>query len=144
MSMKRSDWILIIVIVIVALVSYLFLYHQTQSSTVEDGYAVVYYNDERILKINLINGEYEILNDERVLSADSDDGLYHVLGSNPYGVYIKYEDHRVRVIDEVSPKHICQIQGWTNSPLQPLTCLPNNIMIIIEANRDDLPDDITG
>ena len=53
-------------------------------------------------------------------------------------------NNKVRVIDEESPKHICQKQGETNSPLFPLTCLPNNIIILIDT-KEELPfDDITG
>ncbi len=141
---KKSDWLLIICIVTIALFSYLVLSFITQKSANIQGEAVVYYNDERILTISLIDGSYEIINEDRVLDTNTRDGIYHVLGSNPYGVYIQYDNHQVRVIDEESPKHICQLQGWTNSPIQPLTCLPNNIIIIIEKRDTNLPDDITG
>ena len=142
--MHKSDWILIISILVIAAVSFLIFRTVTNDSAVVDGVAIVYYNDQKILEIDLTNGNYKVYNEERVLDVDEVNNIYHVLGSNPYGVYIEYADNKVRVIDEESPKHICQTQGWTNSPLSPLTCLPNNIIIVIEAKDVNLPDDITG
>ena len=142
--MKKSDIILIIVVLAIAGISYLLFRQITNDSALVDGIAVVYYNNERILEIELEDGTHTVYNPSRVLSVDTEEDVFHVLGSNPYGVYIQYQDNRVRVIDEESPKHICQTQGWTNSPLTPLTCLPNNIIIVIEADDDNLPDDITG
>lgn len=142
--MKKSDVILIVVILVLALTSFLVFQKITNDSAATDGVAVVYYNNQKIIEIDLENGNYKIYNEDRVLSIDTENHIYHVLGSVDYGVYIEYKDNKVRVIDEQSPKHICQTQGWTNSPLSPLTCLPNNIIIVIEADRDNLPDDITG
>jgi hypothetical protein len=142
--MKKSDVILIAVVLFVALTSFLIFKEVTNDSALIDGIATVYFNDERILEIELEDGGYTVYNDSRVLNIDSQANVFHVLGSNPYGVYIEYKENRVRVIDEQSPKNICQTQGWTNSPLSPLTCLPNNIIIIVEADDDSLPDDITG
>jgi hypothetical protein len=142
--MRKSDLILIVVLLAVAGVAFLLLRDLTGDTAMVDGTAVVYYNDERILTIDLEDGGYTIHNSDRVASIDEQENIYHVIGSNPYGVYIQYRDNKVKVIDEESPRHICQTQGWTNSPLQPLTCLPNNIIIVIEAKDDSLPDDITG
>ena len=142
--MKKADVLLIVIVLIVAAASYLIFRNITEESAMVDGVAVVYYNNERILEIELIDGDYKVFNEDRVLAVDVENDVFHVLGSNPYGVYIKYQDNKVRVIDEESPKHICQTQGWTNSPLNPLTCLPNNIIIVIEADDENLPDDITG
>lgn len=142
--MKKSDVILIAVILILAATSFLIFRKITNSSALVDGIAIVYYNDQKILAIDLENGNYNVYNQDRVINIDTENDIFHVLGSNPYGVYIEYKDNRVRVIDEESPKHICQSQGWTNSPLSPLTCLPNNIIIVIEADQSNLPDDITG
>ena len=143
--MKKSDYILIGVILLLAVTTWFIFRQINNESSVVDGVAVVFYNDERILEIELEDGSYEIFNQERVIDVDEQNFIYHVEGSNPYGVFIKYQDNKVRVIDEQSPKNICQTQGWTNSTLSPLTCLPNNIIVVIQAPSDDeLPDDITG
>lgn len=142
--MKKSDIILIAVILVVAVVSFFAFRQITNDSALVDGMAYVYYNDEKILAIDLTNGNYKVFNEDRIQSIDYANKLYRVEGSNPYGVLIEYADNKVRVIDEESPKHICRLQGWSNSPLAPITCLPNNIIIVIEAKDENLPDDITG
>jgi hypothetical protein len=142
--MKKTDWVLISILLFIAGVAFVILNFTENNNSLTDGIAIVYYNDEQILKINLEDGSYQILDSTRIIGIDEDRFIYHVLGSNPYGVYIKFDNHKVKVIDEESPKHICQTQGWTNSPLLPLTCLPNNIMIVIESSNNQLPDEITG
>ncbi len=144
--MKKADYILVGVVLILALISYIVLSIINNQSQVEDGIAVVYFKSDKILEIKLEDGSYRIIDPSRVLNIDETNYIYHVEGSNPYGVYIEYKDAKVRVIDEESPQHICQKQGWTNSTLLPLTCLPNNIVISIEVPDFELPpfDDITG
>lgn len=142
--MKKSDYILIIVIAAISLLAYLLMRQFLNSTNVEDGTAIVYYKDTPILEIYLIDGTYDIIDASSVVSIDEDEFLYTVTGVNG-DVVIEYSNNKVRVIEEISPKHICRIQGWSSSPLMPITCLPNNIVIIIEAEKDDdAPDDITG
>ena len=145
-TLKKSDIILIGVILVLAVSSWFAFRMLNQESTLEDGIAVVYYNNSRILEIALEDGSYKIYDESRVIHIDEDAFTYHVEGSNPYGVLIQYQNNQVRVIDEESPKHICQVQGWTNSTLYPLTCLPNNIVITIETGEFVLPpvDDTTS
>jgi len=142
--MKKSDYILIIVLAVVSIVAYLLMRQFLNSTNAEDGTAIVLYKDNPILEIYLIDGSYTIIDDSSVVSIDEDEYIYIVTGVNG-DVVIEYKDNKVRVIEETSPKHICRIQGWSSSPLTPITCLPNNIVIIIKANLgDDQPDDITG
>ncbi len=142
--MRKSDYILVISIAVISIIAYLLMRGFLDSSNLEDGTAVVLYKDNPILEIYLIDGTYEIIDQNSIVSIDEENFLYIVTGVNG-DVVIEYDDNRVRVIDEISPKHICQVQGWSSSPLTPLTCLPNNVVIIIEADKgDDLPDDITG
>ena len=144
--MKKSDIILIAVLLIAALASWFLFKQLNEDSTIKDGIAVVYYNSEKILEISLEDGSYKVYDQTRIIEIDEDNNTYQVEGSNPYGVLIAYENSKVRVIDEDSPKHICQVQGWTNSTLFPLTCLPNNIVIAIESTEFVLPpvDDTTS
>ena len=142
--MKKSDIILIAVLLVGGLIAYLVLGNLTNQSATTNGTANVYYNENKILEIALEDGSYTIIDDEKVVSIDEDESTYTVLGTNG-DVVIEYKDHRVRVIDEISPRHICRYQGWSNSPLIPITCLPNNIIILVEAEKsDEDPDDITG
>jgi len=129
---------------ILSLGSYAGLYMYTSGSEMTDGLATVYYKDDQILEISLIDGQYKILNDDYVISIDDDAFIYIVQGDNG-DVVIEYRDHKVGVIDEISPQNICQKQGFSNSPLSPITCLPNQIVIIITAPRtDDDLDDIVS
>jgi len=142
--LKKSDYILIIVIAAISLIAFILMRQFLNSTNAEDGTAIVYYKDNPILEIYLMDGTYDIIDVSSVVSIDDDEFLYTVTGVNG-DVVIEYSNNKVRVIEEISPKHICRIQGWSSSPLMPITCLPNNIVIIIEADKgDDIPDDITG
>lgn len=142
--MKKTDVILIGTIALVALIGYIVLSIILNRSTVANGTATIFYNDDAILRIHLIDGTYDILDNEFVVSIDDENFIYIVQGTNG-DVVIEYRDNRVRVIDEISPQNICQVQGWSSSPLSPITCLPNNVIIIIEGPKSDSdPDVITG
>ena len=142
--MKKSDLILIGVLVVLGLVAYLVLGQVTKQSETNNGTANVYYNDKKILEIALIDGSYTVHDEDKVLGISEEESTYTVAGTNG-DVVIEYKNNRVRVIDEISPRHICRYQGWSNSPLIPITCLPNNIIILVEAEKtDEDPDDITG
>lgn len=149
--MKRNDFILFGIVLFIGLASYIGMKIYENNTNLEDGTAVVYYFDNPVLEIELTDGSYTILDDESVISIDEENFTYTVKGY-PYNsttqnvVVIEYKDHRIRVIDEVSPQHICRKQGWSSSPLSPITCLPNNLVIVIQSDfKDpDAPDDITG
>ena len=141
--MKKSDFILLIIIALVSIIAYFSMRQFLNSSNVEDGTAVVILKGNPILEIYLIDGSYTILDDSSVLSINESLFTYTVDGYNG-DVVIEYKNNKVRVIEEDSPKHICSIQGWSSSPLNPITCLPNNVVIVIEADKsDDEPDDIS-
>ena len=143
--MKKNDLILMIGIVFVSLLSFGILRVLLVESTTKDGKAVVYYHDDPILEIFLEDGSYLIIDEENVISIDEDNFLYTVSGSDGNVVVIEYNEYRVRVIEEVSPRNICQIQSWSSSPLRPITCLPNNLVIIIKDDLgNDEPDDISS
>jgi hypothetical protein len=143
--MKKSDIILMISIVFVSLLGYGILRVLLVESTTKDGKAIVYYHDDVILEIFLEDGSYSIIDEDNVISIDEDNFLYTVSGSDGNVVVIEYNKYRVRVIEEVSPQNICQIQSWSSSPLRPITCLPNNLVIIIEDDLgNDEPDDISS
>jgi hypothetical protein len=142
--MKKYDLILLGIIIVVSIISYGVLKVVLNQSSTNDGTATVMYLDNPILEIFLEDGSYNIIDDKYVNSIDEDRFIYTVTGTNG-DVVIQYKDFRVRVIDEISPQNICQAQGWSSSPLRPITCLPNNLVIIIEADQgDDEPDDISS
>ena len=80
--------------------------------------AFVYYEDKIILTIDLnINKEYVV------------QGL---LGD----VVIEVKDKNIRVKEESSPKHLCSLQGYTDSSSKPIICLPNKIVIKVGGGDD--------
>jgi len=143
--MKRNDVKLIVVLAIVALISVVAVQLLQRSQTYDDGIAVVTHGSQEVLRIDLQDGSAVIIVEEEVISVDEEAGRYVVKGS--YGdnntVTIGYDpdNHTVRVLDEVSPQNICQKQGETNSPLKPLTCLPNEVVIRIETPLPSPEDD---
>ena len=142
--MKKSDIIFIIILATISIIAYFSMRYFLNSQNAANGTAVVILKGNPILEIYLTDGSYEIIDSDRVLSIDEDNFTYTVDGYNG-DVVIEYKDNKVRVIEEISPRHICRIQGWSSSPLIPITCLPNNVVIVIEAEKDDSsPDDITG
>lgn len=138
--MKRNDMILIGSLFLVGLIGYLVIFSLTNNKVIDDGIAVVYHYDEPILEISLADGSYNILKSSSFVAVDEEKQHYTVLGSNG-DVVIEFNKNRVRVIDEISPLNVCQDQGWSSSPLKPITCLPNNIVILVQT-KEFIPEDI--
>jgi len=142
--MKKTDIILIVIIAVVSGIAYLVMNLVVNSSGVEDGIAVVIFEDEKILEIYLEDGDYKIIDQQMGITVDEENGLFTIPNTNgEHDLIIEYGNNQVRVVEEVSPQHICREQGWSNSPLKPITCLPNRLVIVIKT--DELPpiDDIT-
>jgi len=138
--MKKRDILLISIVLFISLTAFGITQYLQAQSALDDGLAIVRYQNREILHIELADGEYTILDDDYVLEIDEDDFIYIVQGDNG-PVTIQYADNKVSVIDETSPQNICQHQGETNSPLHPLTCLPNDVVITIESGEFDPDDD---
>lgn len=49
---------------------------------------------------------------------------------------IEIKDGRVRVSKEESPKHLCSRQGWISATGWLISCLPNDVYLIIEGESD--------
>ncbi len=139
--MKKSDIILMSIIALIAGVGLFIANMVENNSELDNGTAYVIYNNVPILEIYLDDGDYNILRPNNVYSVDEEEFIYIVQGTNG-PVTIEYGNDGIRVIDETSPKNVCQAQGWSKSPLKPITCLPNNLVIIIKD--DSVPDVIDG
>lgn len=140
--MKRNDIKLIVVLSIVAIISVAIVQILQSRQSLDDGIAIVTYQNREVLRIDLEDGSSEVILSEHVISADDEAGVYVVEGDLG-DVTIHYDgaDHTVYVEDETSPQNICQKQGKTNTPLKPLTCLPNEVVIRIETPLPDPDDD---
>lgn len=143
-NMKKMDIILIVVIAVVSGIAYLIMNTVVDSSGVEDGVAVVIFEDKKILEIYLEDGEYKVIDVQMGITVDEENMLFTIPDTNgEHDLIIEYGDNKVRVVEEVSPQHICREQGWSNSPLKPITCLPNRLVIVIETKGLPPIDDIT-
>lgn len=122
--MNKADKILACVLLIGSFMMYGFLWMIHQGQQQADKEAVVYYKDQEILRVPLdINQNYE------------------VQGSNGM-VLLEVKDGNVRVEKENSPYHYCSIQGWVSSSAEPIVCLPNDIVVLIESKEESQVDTV--
>lgn len=118
--MNRWDKAYICIIIFVSIVMYIPIYmHANMYKNAEKEIVVQYKNQEILRKDMKENANYYV------------DGT---LGT----VEIEVKDGAVRVEKETSPNHLCSIQGWVKNVNQPIICLPNEIIVRIEATVDDL------
>ena len=138
--MKLADIILILFLALLS-VSSLFGVQALQERSAEtDGFARVMYQNELILEIALGSSDYTIHNPTHVLEINGDQDTFQVTGTlGP--VTIQRANQMVRVIEQTSPENICELQGATNSPLKPLTCLPNELVVRIERAPSETDED---
>ena len=138
--MKLADILLILFLALLS-VSSLFGVQALQDRSAEtDGFARVMYQNELILEIALGSSDYTIHNPMHVLEINGDQDTFKVTGTlGP--VTIQRAHQMVRVIEQTSPENICELQGATNSPLKPLTCLPNELVVRIERAPSENDED---
>ena len=111
--MKKSDYILISIIILICIIM-IFSLKKTSKSNV----ALIYYNDEVILKVNL------------------DKKKEYVVKGYLGNVVIETDINKIRVKEETSKRHLCSYQGWVSNSYTPIICLPNKIVIKIENESD--------
>lgn len=115
--MNKNDIKLVVILLIIVVISFLCLSLLKNDNKKN---ALVYYEDELILKIDLsLKGEH----------------TYTVDGYNG-DIIIKTNDNKIRVESENSPHHICSNQGWIDEAYEVLVCLPNKVVIKIEDNEE--------
>ena len=55
-------------------------------------------------------------------------------------VKIEARDGKERVVEETSRRNLCSIQGWSDSSINPIVCLPNELYIKIESKQTENND----
>ena len=120
--MNKADKLFIMIVAICACLLYVPLVWSAYRDAGRDKEVVVSYKDREILRKSLV------LND-----------VYTVKGTLG-DVQVEVKDKRVRVEKENSPYHLCSIQGWVEYANRPIVCLPNNIVVQIEASDTDSDD----
>ena len=114
--MNKNDIIVCILIFILGLCLYLFSLNKSTGEL-----AIVYYDHDEVLRIDL---------------KDKSQRTYTVNGYNG-DILIETIDGKVRVVDEISPKHLCSKQGFINSSSDSIICLPNKVVIEITSDEVD-------
>ncbi len=137
--MKINDIILIASLLILSIIGIFVVQYFQRQTMDEDGIAIVIYKNQEVLRLSLGENHHEVIAPDYIISIDSVNRIYVVEGTlGP--ITIQVENNLVNVIDQTSPQNICELQRPTNSPLAPLTCLPNDLIIRIEASTSD--DDV--
>lgn len=113
--MNKNDVQLIIVLLIFSLISIVFIKTNKKNG---DTFKIYYEND--------------VILEEKL----NKDNIYEVEGYNGK-VKVEVKNNKIRVIEETSPLHICQKQGFISKPSETLICLPNKIIIKIESTDLD-------
>lgn len=117
--MNRADKYCIVIVVICSVLFYVPLLWVRSQEAGKVKEVVVSYRSDEVLRVRLDkNKNYKVKG---------------TLGD----VSVEVLDQRVRVEKETSPQHLCSIQGWVSQSNQPIVCLPNNIVVQIEASDDD-------
>lgn len=112
--MKKSDWILILFLVVVSCVLFVQLLFVSDH---EQG--VVKYDGEVILSFDLTKN-----------------ASYEVVGYNG-NVFFEVLNGKVSVLEETSNYHLCSNQGYVDIQIIPLVCLPNKIVIETQEQEVD-------
>ena len=118
LRLNKYDIIVTLAILIVSLVM---LFYVLNNDVTSEKKADVYYENNLVYTFDLNkqeNVKFEI---------EATNGL----------VVIESENGKVRVIQETSNKNICSIQGWSDSIINPIVCLPNNLYIKISSSSDE-------
>ena len=113
--MNKFDLLLSIILVLIGTI--LFMIKPNDKGNI----ANVYYDNKSILTIDLSDKEYR---------------NYTVQGYNG-NVVLEVVDSKIKVIEEISPKHLCSRQGYISNSGEAIICLPNKIVIEIENSEID-------
>ena len=114
--MKKRDFILIFVVLIVVAFSFGINYFSNTKS-VEN---IEIYVDNKLYKTYSINDEEEI----------------KIANENGYNI-VKIHNHGVEIIEASCPDKVCVHSGFITKPSESIVCLPNKVHIKITTHDDN-------
>lgn len=120
-SLKKKDWILIVIIISVAVLAYLsrYLLRDTGSGNV-------------IVKVSgEITGTYELSNDTKV-------SINH--GSN----ILEIKNGKAKMIEADCPDQLCVHQRAIEANGENIICLPNKVIVEIKSQTESKMDAVTN
>lgn len=113
--MNKSDIKLVVILLVVSIIGVLcFSFFSKKGES-----AYVYYDGNLVLTIDL--------------SIDND----YVVAGELGDVFIVVRGGKIKVEDETSPLHLCSLQGFIDSELESIVCLPNKVVINIGDSMYD-------
>jgi len=125
--MTKADKRLLIIIFIVSFFAYA-LIQLYFNHALSEGQVIVKSRGEIVKYIHLQNDE----NVQR-LEIEGKVGL----------LIIEIKDGMVRMVSSNCPEKICIKQGWIKNPGQSIVCVPNEVVVYIDNDNEELPDAIT-
>ncbi len=120
-----------------------------------NAYARITYENELILMIDLETLDYQVFNTaykDLITTVRASEGIFYVPGkvttdmealyqvdefardNEITGIKLLVEDSKISVEYQESPRDICELQAPTDSHLQPIVCLPNELIINVYTN----------
>ena len=165
-TIKKLDMIIIVSIFLFGIISLIGINLYASSQETGYTYAKITYKDELILMVDLDSLEYVVYDTDykNLIYVDlASEGIFYVPGTvttdmtnlylidsyaedqNIQGIKLLVEDGYIQVAYQESPQDICELQNPTNSSLQPLVCLPNELVINIYTNLSGdqfIPDSV--
>ncbi len=114
--MNKSDIKLIIIILLIA-ITVLFVIAIIDKNNSKE--ALVYYDNNLVLTIDLNNSE------EKIYIVDGFNGEVKIIAGNG----------KIKVDEEESPLHLCSKQGFIEESYESIVCLPNKIVIKISSKK---------
>ncbi len=165
-EIKKFDWILIGSLLLTGILLLIGFHIWESAQSTGTTYAQVYYRDELILMIDLDTCEYKVYDTEYKDDIDigrAGEGIFYVPGSvtsdmqelyeeDEYardkgivGIKLLVADGKIEVAYQESPRDICQLQKPTDSDLEPLVCLPNELVVSVKTgipSGEFVPDSI--
>lgn len=120
-SIKKKDWILIAIIVVVAILAYLFHYLLQDTGM---GNVVVKVNGE-------ITGTYELSDDVQI-------SINH--GSN----ILEIKNGKAKMIEADCPDQLCVHQRAIDANGENIICLPNKVIVEVKSKTESQMDAVTN
>jgi hypothetical protein len=145
---KKNDFIFIGATLLLGLLALLGFTLADRLNATGYAYAQVFYKDELILMIDLDTTSYTLYETpykDRVNVDFADEGIFYVPGTitdgaadehGVVGIKLAVVDGKISVVYQESPKDICAYQEPTDSALEPLVCLPNELVVTVRTDID--------
>ena len=126
----RNDIILIGSILLISLIVFLIF---KLNSTDDNLKALVYYDNELILEVDLDNDSYIIHNNELVNKENNNE---YIIKGRESELTIIVDDNGIKVIDSGCSDRVCVNQGYISSSNRTITCLPNKVYIKLVGSEE--------